>query len=93
MTVLRNQVGAGGRPVLIDAKDWAGYPPTDQDFWHKGTMGEARRQLDEAAAIGGTVRWVFSDQAAADAVLGLFNGRDGIARQLNQIQIVVVPKS
>ena len=37
-------------------------------------MDEADRQLRSATAIGGTVRWVFSDQAAADAVWELFNG-------------------
>lgn len=55
-------------------------------------MDEADRQLRSATAIGGTVRWVFSDQAATDAVSRLFNSDVAKGRNLDQVQIVVIPK-
>jgi hypothetical protein len=82
-----------GRPTLIDRKDWAGYPPLGENFWHTKTVEEATRQLNAAQQIGATVEWQFSTQAAADAVEALL-GQRAIRddARLSEIIIRVVPK-
>lgn len=54
------------RDVLLDAKDWKGFPPLDEDFWHAKTLKEIRGQL--AASGDMRIEWHFSTQAAKDAV-------------------------
>jgi hypothetical protein len=74
------------RNVLLDAKDWSGYPPPGTRFWENGVLTDAQRQL---GAAGGTpIEWVFSNQSGADAVAGLLN-RNGITGIITK----VVPKA
>lgn len=73
------------RDVLLDAKDWRGYPPAGQDFWHGGTLDEIMRQLN--AADGTPIEWHFSTESARNAV-------DSLLRQNNlgdAITTVVTP--
>jgi hypothetical protein len=76
------------RNVLVDAKDWMGYPPADRDFWHDKTIEEARRQVGAVGGTGTRIEWHVATQEAADALNALFD-RD---RDLSGIRIVVVPK-
>ncbi len=83
----------GGQATLIDRKDWAGYPPLGENFWHRKTVEEAIRQLDAAQQIGARVEWQFSTQAAADAVSGLLQARaELLDARLAEINIRAVPK-
>lgn len=54
------------RNVLLDAKDWRGFPPANTDFWHNGALDEIMRQAN--AADGTAVEWHFSTESAKDAV-------------------------
>jgi hypothetical protein len=76
------------RGVLVDAKDWVGFPPADAGFWRPGVTQEARDQLDAASGTGAHVEWHVASQAAADALHELF--RDD--RLLSQIRVIVVSK-
>jgi hypothetical protein len=77
------------RGVLIDSKDWVNYPPAEADFWKKGAVEDANRQLDAARGTGARVEWQVSSQHAADALNELISGD----RRLNgRITVVVVPK-
>lgn len=62
------------RKVLLDAKDWKGFPPKDTVFWTENVLKEAKSQLE--AAKGVPIEWHFSTQSGRDAVLGLFRDRD-----------------
>lgn len=46
------------RGVLLDAKDWRGYPPPGETFWHSGVIEEIRNQ--RAAAGDVPIEWHFS---------------------------------
>ena len=59
------------RKVLLDAKDWDGYPPKDTKFWNEDTLRQATRQV--GAADGIPIEWHFSTQESLDAVKNLFD--------------------
>lgn len=72
------------RGVLLDAKDWRGYPPANRSFWHEGTLDEAMRQL--RAARGKLIEWHFSTPQAKAAVDALFR-----ANRLGGITTIYTP--
>lgn len=74
------------RKVLLDAKDWKGYPPKDVDFWQKKVSQQANNQL--IAAKGIPVEWHFSTQESLFAVRRALD-----AEQVNGIRLVLTPKS
>ncbi|MES2117268.1 MAG: Tox-REase-5 domain-containing protein [Pseudomonadota bacterium] len=74
------------RKVLLDAKDWKGYPPKDVDFWQKKLSQQANNQL--TAAKGIPVEWHFSTQESLFAVRRALD-----AEQVSGIRLVLTPKS
>lgn len=74
------------RNVLLDSKDWRGYPPTDANFWEYKTLDEAVRQTNAARASGTQIEWVVATEQAATAIRRLFD------RERIEINVVVVPK-
>lgn len=52
------------RGVLLDAKDWKGYPPPGTKFWQEGLSEQARSQIK--AANGMPIEWHFSTQESMD---------------------------
>jgi hypothetical protein len=58
---------------LLDAKDWTEWPPVDKDFWQKGVLDDAVKQLE--AAKGTPIEWHFPSEGKAKAVLELFRDR------------------
>jgi hypothetical protein len=75
------------RNVLLDSKDWRGYPPADADFWIEKTLDEAVRQTIAARASGTPIEWVVATEQAAKAIRELFKDKPNI-----NINVVVVPK-
>lgn len=63
------------RGVLLDAKDWKGYPPAGATFWQKDVVKQALNQTN--AADGVPIEWHFSAQAGMDAVHTLFE-KEGV---------------
>jgi hypothetical protein len=63
------------RGVLLDAKDWKGYPPAGATFWQKDVVKQALSQTN--AANGMPIEWHFSAQAGMDAVHTLFE-KEGV---------------
>jgi hypothetical protein len=58
------------RRVLLDAKDWKGYPPSGAAFWHEGVLKEIDGQLRAAGET--PIEWHFSTEVAkrkVDAML------------------------
>lgn len=74
------------RNVLLDSKDWRGYPPTDANFWEYKTLDEAVRQTNAARASVTQIEWVVATEQAATAIRRLFD------RERIEINVVVVPK-
>ena len=74
------------RRVLLDAKDWQGYPPANTSFWQPGTIKEARRQIEAAGSL--PIEWHFSTQESFTAVKDLF--RD---RRISKIKLIFTPKN
>ena len=74
------------RRVLLDAKDWQGYPPANTSFWKPGTIEEARRQIKAAGST--PIEWHFSTQESIDAVQSLFR-----REQINEIRLISTPKN
>lgn len=72
------------RKVLLDAKDWKGYPPTDWDFWHKKVVREAQHQVE--AANGTPIEWHFPQRDALDAVKGVFDDK-----KIQGIKLILTP--
>lgn len=58
------------RKVLLDAKDWKNYPPSDYDFWESDVLGQASAQ--RKAGNGSVIEWHFRSREARDAVYSLF---------------------
>ena len=56
--------------MLLDAKDWEKYPPSDADFWESGTLKDAQNQF--VAANGTPIEWHFSTREGKNAVDELF---------------------
>lgn len=92
--ILSNDVPSGrvrfdgydsNRKVLLDAKDWLGYPPKNKDFWHKATLKEARGQIIAAKKI--PIEWHFSSKENMNAVKELLR-KNGI----KGIKILMTPK-
>lgn len=73
------------RKVLLDAKDWNGYPPKDREFWYKNTLKEAQNQID--AAGGRQIEWHFSTKDGLDATEALLE-----RREIRGIALVLTPK-
>lgn len=73
------------RKVLLDAKDWKGFPPRDADFWKHEVVEQARDQLK--AAGGAPIEWHFSTVEAKQTVMSLFE-----QRQVSGIKLVVTPQ-
>ncbi|MCP8462442.1 Tox-REase-5 domain-containing protein [Pseudomonas sp. ZM23] len=72
------------RNVLLDAKDWRGYPPEGTVFWQKGVIKDALRQIEFA---GGTpIEWHVSTQSAATSL------REVIGQKGIKINVVFTPK-
>jgi hypothetical protein len=55
---------------LLDAKDWEEWPPANTEFWQRGVLEDARRQLE--AAPGTPIEWHFPNEDKARAVRRLF---------------------
>jgi Restriction endonuclease fold toxin 5 len=72
------------RRVLLDAKDWRGFPPSDTVFWHNSTLIEARAQID--AAKGLPIEWHFSSEGGLQATRRLFNEQN-----IREINLVFTP--
>lgn len=74
------------RKVLLEAKDWKGFPPKDADFWETKTLKQAISQI--RAANGLPVEWHFSKQESIGAVQNLFEKND-----INGVSLVHTPKN
>ena len=74
------------RRVLLDAKDWQGYPPANTSFWESGTIIEARRQIKAADSM--PIEWHFSTQESFNAVQGLFR-----RERISEIGLIFTPKN
>lgn len=72
------------RKVLLDAKDWTGYPPKDAEFWHEKVRTQATNQL--IAANGVPVEWHFSSPDSLDAVSKVLQRAD-----IDEIRLVLSP--
>lgn len=72
------------RKVLLDAKDWKGYPPKGADFWQDGVTKQARDQFE--AAGGMPIEWHFSSREGLDAVYTLLETED-----ITGITLVLTP--
>ena len=73
------------RKVLLDAKDWTGYPPLNADFWHEELLKQARNQVRAANSV--PVEWHFSSQSGLDAAKDLLK-----EKKINDILLVLSPK-
>ncbi|HEV7816141.1 MAG TPA: Tox-REase-5 domain-containing protein [Janthinobacterium sp.] len=62
------------RGVLLEAKDWKGYPPRDATFWQDETVKQAKNQL--RAANGTPVEWHFSTQKSLASVAQALRYKD-----------------
>jgi hypothetical protein len=74
------------RRVLLDAKDWQGYPPAKASFWKPGTVNEARRQIKAADSM--PIEWHFSTQESFTAVKNLFKDNE-----ISEIKLIFTPKN
>ena len=72
------------RKVLLDAKDWKGYPPKGTLFWQDSVGKQALDQI--AAARGMPIEWHFSSQDGMDAVKTLLATED-----FTGIKLVLTP--
>jgi len=57
---------------LLDAKDWEQWPPADAEFWQRGVLDDAEKQL--GAARGTPIEWCFPNEEKAQAVRKLLDG-------------------
>lgn len=62
------------RKVLLDAKDWKGYPPKDTEFWKGDLLDQAENQTK--AARGTPIEWHFSSPEGMQAVKQLFKDEE-----------------
>ena len=74
------------RRVLLDAKDWQGYPPANTSFWKPGTIKEARRQIKAAGSM--PIEWHFSTQESFNAVQALFS-----KERISKVKLIFTPKN
>lgn len=72
------------RKVLIDAKDWRGYPPQDTEFWQEDLLKQARNQVNASGGI--PIEWHVSTKEAQVAI-----GRVFADERLEEIELVLTP--
>ncbi|MBA5605994.1 hypothetical protein H3H36_11545 [Duganella sp. FT3S] len=72
------------RKVLLDAKDWRGYPLKDTVFWQEDLLKQARNQINASGGI--PIEWHVSTKEGQVAI-----GRVFADERIEEIELVLTP--